>query len=131
MTPREPARTILVVDDERLLADTLAAIFERAGYKCTAAYSPTEALATLTGMRPDLIITDVMMPAMNGVEFAIQADKMHPGVKILLISGHAGTQDILAAAHLEGLSIELLAKPVLPEELLFKVAGLLNRSYSI
>jgi CheY-like chemotaxis protein len=125
-----PARRILVVDDEHTLADTLATILERAGYISTAAYNPAEALASLAQVRPDLIITDVMMPVMNGVEFAIRAGKAYPGVKIILISGHAGTQDIMEAAHLDGHSIELLAKPVLPEELLFRVAELLNSSRS-
>jgi DNA-binding response OmpR family regulator len=124
----ETARRILVVDDEHPIADTLTAILKRAGYHSTVAYSATEALAILANMRPDLIISDVMMPVMNGVDFAIQADKLHPGVKILLISGHAGTQDIIEAAHTDGLSVELLAKPVAPEELLSKIAATFKRT---
>jgi DNA-binding NtrC family response regulator len=123
----DEARRILVVDDEHPLADTLAAILERAGYKSTAAYSPSEALAALSESRPDLIISDVMMPLMNGVELAIRADQLHPGIKVLLISGHAATQEIMDEARLDGLSIELMAKPVHPDELMSKVAELLDR----
>lgn len=117
---------ILVVDDEHPLADTLKAILERAGYSSTASYSAAEGLDVLAKLRPDLIISDVMMPGMNGVDFALQASHLYPGIKILLISGHAGTQDLLEAARLEGPSIELLAKPVRPEELLSRVTAVLN-----
>lgn len=126
MSTSNPARMILVVDDEHPLADTLRAILERAGYSSTAVYSAADGLDVLAKVRPDLIISDVMMPVMNGVDFALQASQLHPGIKILLISGHAGTQDLMDAARLEGLSIELLAKPVGPEELLSRVADLLN-----
>ncbi len=126
MSTRNPARMIMVVDDEHPLTDTMRAILERAGYSSTAAYSAAEGLDVLAKIRPDLIISDVMMPVMNGVDFALQASQLQPGVKILLISGHAGTQDLMDAARLEGLSVELLAKPVGPEELLSRVADLLN-----
>ncbi len=119
---------ILVVDDEHPLANTLTAILARAGYNSTATYNAAEGLDVLAKVRPDLIISDVMMPGMNGVDFALQASQLYPGIKILLISGHAGTQDLLElqAARLEGLSIELLAKPVGPKELLSTVAAVLN-----
>lgn len=114
-------RMILVVDDEHALADTLALILERAGYKSTAAYSAAEALVAMGTQTPDLIISDVMMPGMSGVALAIQVRKMHPNIKFLLISGHAGTQDIIEAARADGHSLDLLAKPVLPEDLLSKI----------
>jgi DNA-binding response OmpR family regulator len=128
MSAGNAAPSILVVDDEHPLADTLTAILDRAGYNTTPAYNAAEALAILAELRPQLIISDVMMPGMNGVDLAIEADKLHPGIQILLISGHAGTQDIVDAAPLDGLSIELLAKPVAPEELLSRVAAVLGSS---
>lgn len=123
------ARLILVVDDEHALADTLALILERAGYKSTATYSAAEALAAVANQRPDLIISDVMMPVMNGVDFAVQVYKSHPGIKILLISGHAGTKDLVEIARSScGTSLDLLTKPVLPEDLLTRVADMLDGS---
>jgi len=119
-------QSILVVDDEHAVADTLAAILTRAGYRCTAAYDAMEALREMARMRPELIISDVMMPGMNGVEFALQACKLQPGVKVLLVSGHAGTQEILEEADRE-CRAELLPKPVRPEEMLAKVAEVLGR----
>jgi DNA-binding response OmpR family regulator len=119
--------TILVVDDEHVLADMLALILQRSGYNSTAVYSAAEALAALE-ISPDLIISDVMMPDVDGVELAVQVSKLLPGIKILLISGHAGTQELLKAS---GLSLDFLAKPFTPEELLARVAAALNQGAAI
>ena len=77
---------------------------------------------------PDLIVSDVMMPGMSGVALAVHVRKSHPGIKFLLISGHAGTQDLVEAARSDGFFLDLMAKPVLPEELLSRVADMLNGS---
>jgi FixJ family two-component response regulator len=67
------------------------------------------------------------MPVMNGVDFAVQVCESHPGIKILLISGHAGTKDLVEAARSGcGSSLDLLTKPVLPEDQLTKVADMLD-----
>ncbi len=124
MSTDPAARTILVVDDEHVLADMLALILQRSGYNCTAVYSAAEALDALN-THPDLMISDVMMPGMDGVELAVQVSKLLPGINILLISGHAGTQELVKAS---GLSLDFLAKPFTPEELLARVATLLNGS---
>jgi CheY-like chemotaxis protein len=126
MSTGAAARMILVVDDEHALADTLVLILERAGYQSTATYSAAEALIAMRTQNPDLIISDVMMPGMSGVALAIQVRKTHPGIKFLLISGHAGTQDVIEAARADGHSLDLMAKPVLPEDLLSKIADVFN-----
>ena len=112
---------MLVVDDECVIADTLAAILDQRGYDALQAYSGTEGVAMARGFRPDLIISDVMMPDMNGIEAAILIRSFLPNCKILLFSGHAGqaaTVDLLASARERGHEFELLAKPILPVELL-------------
>lgn len=116
---------ILVVDDERSVADTLAAIFQMAGYSSTAVYSGEDALQMLQSVCPALIITDVVMPGMDGVEFAVQARRRCPAVRILLVSGNAATLKIVESARRRGHIFELLAKPVPPRELLAKVAAIL------
>jgi CheY-like chemotaxis protein len=116
---------ILVVDDERSVADTLAAILQLAGYSSTAVYSGEEGLQFLQSVCPALILTDVVMPGMDGVEFAVQARTRCPGARILLISGNAATLKIVESARRRGYCFELLAKPVPPRELLAKVASLL------
>lgn len=122
----ENNKMILVVDDERSVADTLAAILQLAGYDSSAVYSGEEALQVLQSARPALILTDVVMPGIDGVEFAMRARALCPGATILLISGNAATLKIVETARRRGHAFQLLAKPVPPRELLAKVAALLD-----
>jgi CheY-like chemotaxis protein len=115
---------ILVVDDERSLADTMAEILERAGYRIYTAYGAAEALERLQELRPALLITDVMMPGMDGVELARKASRLCPGIRIFLISGHAGAAEIAGSVHEPRL--DLLPKPIPPEELLLRVGSVLG-----
>jgi CheY-like chemotaxis protein len=109
---------ILVVDDERLLADTTAAILRHAGFETRIAYDGFVALEVAGSFRPDYILTDIMMPAMNGVELAIAITKMYPVTKILLFSGQAGISEILEQSKAKGFEFPLLAKPVHPAKLI-------------
>lgn len=59
---------VLVIDDEKPLADTLALILQRAGYEAAVAYNGAAALSQLDSFRPDIVISDVIMPGMNGIE---------------------------------------------------------------
>ena len=119
--------TILVVDDERGIADTLREVFRLAGYSSTAVYNAEDALVILRSTQPALIVTDVIMPGMNGVDLALQARLLYPEAKILLISGNAVTQDLVEKAAGEGHSFELLAKPIPPRQMLAKVASMLGK----
>jgi CheY-like chemotaxis protein len=121
-------KTILVVDDEPPLADTLATIFQRAGYTASAVYSCEEALSRIAASQPSLIISDVVMPGMNGIAFARTLRVSYPDCPILLFSGNADTQELLDAAQQEGHVFEVLAKPVPPSQMLAKVAALLDQN---
>ncbi len=118
---------ILVVDDERLLADTTTAILGRAGFIAKTAYDGFGALEVMASFHPDYLLTDIMMPAMNGVELAIAATKMYPTTKIMLFSGQAGISEILEKSKLEGFEFQLLAKPVHPSKLVEGLKRLGNR----
>ena len=109
---------VLVVDDERLLADTTAAILRRAGFHAKTAYDGFGALEAMGTFHADYILTDIMMPAMNGVELAIAVTKMYPATRILLISGQAGISDLLEDSRAKGYEFPLLAKPVHPSKLI-------------
>ena len=118
---------IIVVDDEPSLADTLAMIFQRAGYSSRAAYSGEQALALVSLRPPALAIIDVVMPGMNGLVLAEAIRALLPGCRVLLFSGNADTEGLLEAARSEGQVYEVLAKPVPPGQLLAKVADMLGQ----
>jgi CheY-like chemotaxis protein len=109
---------VLVVDDESAIADTLAEILKRTGYTAMPAYDAEEALETALLVPPELLITDVVLPGMSGIELAIKIRRIFPDCKILLFSGQAATADLLASANHTGHKFELLSKPVHPSELL-------------
>jgi len=112
---------VLVVDDERVIADTLAIILNQAGFDASAVYTGNGAVDEARKVRPDLIISDVIMPDMNGIEAAIHIRGFLPGCKILLFSGQAATADLLDSARAKGHEFEILAKPVHPQDLLAKL----------
>ena len=114
---------VLVVDDERVIADTLAIILNQSGFNASAVYTGTAAVERAKEDKPDLIISDVIMPDMNGIEAAIRIRQLLPGCKILLFSGQAATADLLEKARQEGHEFEILAKPVHPQDLLAKLRG--------
>jgi CheY-like chemotaxis protein len=112
---------VLVVDDERVIADTLAIILNQNGFDASAVYTGTAAVNRARDTRPELIISDVIMPDMNGIEAAIRIRQILPECKILLFSGQAATADLLEKAREQGHEFEILAKPVHPQDLLAKL----------
>jgi CheY-like chemotaxis protein len=110
--------TSLVVDDEHIIADTLAAILQANGFAASAAYSGKSALEKMRSGPPDVVISDVVMPGMSGIELAIAIRDSYPGCKILLFSGNAATGDLLETARRRGYEFPLLSKPVPPQDLL-------------
>jgi DNA-binding NtrC family response regulator len=120
--------SVLVVDDETAIADTIAKILTMSGYTAMAAYDGNSALETALLKPPELLITDVVLPGMNGVELAITIKRIFPDCKILLFSGQATTADLVDAANHKGHHFTLLNKPVPPQDLLAMVADQLNAS---
>src|SRR6266404_9023691 len=112
---------VLVVDDEKVIADTLAMILNQSGFSASAVYSGTQAVKQARETQPDLLISDVIMPDMNGIDAAIQIRGFLPKCKILLFSGQAATADLLESARKQGHEFEILAKPVHPEDFLAKL----------
>jgi DNA-binding response OmpR family regulator len=118
---------VLVVDDESAIADTLAEILTRSGYTAVPAYDAEDALETALLMPPELLITDVVLPGMSGIELAVTVRRIFPDCKILLFSGQAATADLLASANRKGHEFELLSKPVHPSDLLAWASGSLKQ----
>jgi CheY-like chemotaxis protein len=109
--------TVLVVDDERLIADTISAILTEHGFVAFKAYSGEEAVRLAAQMQPDIVLSDVLMPMMSGIQMAILIKESLPTTRIVLLSGQAATADLMRQAAAAGHNFELLAKPIHPEEL--------------
>src|SRR5277367_6355440 len=122
---------VLVVDDEMVIADTLTAILTKEGVAAMAAYDGRSALQIAGTIPPDLLLSDVVMPGMSGIDLAIAIRQAVPDCKVLLFSGQAATVDLLADAREAGHNFTTLEKPIHPKDLLayiseslrFKAAG--------
>jgi DNA-binding NtrC family response regulator len=113
---------ILIVDDEKVIADTLSIILSRAGFATMTAYNGETALQIATATSPALVISDVVMPGLSGVELAILITQTLPDCKILLFSGQAATVDLLDEARREGHYFTTLTKPVHPTDMLRRIS---------
>jgi CheY-like chemotaxis protein len=89
-----------------------------------AAVKALEALQTAQVGCPDLLISDVVMPEMSGIDLAIRARALCSSCKVLLFSGQAATADLLDVARKNGHNFELLSKPVHPTDLLDAIRNL-------
>jgi FixJ family two-component response regulator len=116
--PEDKAFTVYVVDDEKVIASSLTAILNMSGFRSTAFNSAEAAILSAKSDCPALLITDVVMPEMNGIELAIHFKSSYPDCKVLLFSGQAGTTDLLRTATAQGHDFKLLTKPVHPTDLL-------------
>ncbi len=114
---------VLVADDEQVIANTLAIILNQAGFEARAVFSGEKAVEALDSFQPDMLISDVIMTGMTGIEAAIITRTRMPKCKILLFSGQAATADLLEKARTQGHEFEILAKPVHPTDLLAKLRG--------
>jgi DNA-binding NtrC family response regulator len=120
------------VDDENIIASSLATILRpQGGFEAKSFTLPLEALEAARLEAPDLLISDVGMPAMSGVELAILVRALCPDCKVLLFSGQASTADLLENARRNGYDFELLSKPVHPSELLTKIRSLTELTSSV
>jgi CheY-like chemotaxis protein len=118
-------KRILIVDDNRLLAFTLDAILRDEGYDTAVAYSGEEAIRVASSFKPDLLLSDVMMGGMNGVEAALEILRTLPNCKVLFMSGRACT-DVLQDARSRGFNFQLLCKPIPAPILLEKISAILS-----
>jgi CheY-like chemotaxis protein len=123
MPDRDAKPRVLVADDERVIADTLAMILNRSGFEACAVYSGEKAVELAESFQPEMLICDVIMAGLNGIDAAIQIRLHFPQIKILLFSGQAATADLLEEARARGYEFDILAKPVHPQDLLAKLRG--------
>ena len=109
---------VFVVDDESIIAVTLSVILNQSGFAAESFTDPLKALEKVSISFPDLVISDVMMPGMSGLELAMKIKAVCPRCKIMLFSGKAATSDLLGEVRRKGHDFDILLKPVYPTDLL-------------
>lgn len=114
---------VLVVDDERIIADSLALILQGRGFDARAVYSGEEAAELALAWNPDAVIADVVMGRMDGIALAIYLAKMLPSCKVLLMSGNIATEQLLSESKKRGYEFPIVAKPFHPD-VIFEFLGL-------
>lgn len=121
MARSEKQHRIFVVDDEEIISTTLAMILRQQGFDATPFTDPLKALEASRSQTPELLISDVIMPEISGIELAIQLLQICPECRVLLFSGQANTQGLLDTARASGNDFEIMSKPIHPSDLLRKV----------
>lgn len=112
---------VLVVDDERLIADTVGAILNGNGFEAISVYNGEQAMEAARQSRPDVVLSDVLMPRMSGVELAVKLRQEFADLRIFLFSGQAATSELMRQAQAEGYHFELFPKPIHPDELISRL----------
>jgi CheY-like chemotaxis protein len=118
-------KLVFVVDDEVSIADTLTLILRRAGFTVRTFYDGLAAFEHTQRERPDIVVSDVVMPRMDGFTLAARLREQLPHCQILLMSGNAYSADQLSEWRENGrLKVEMLAKPVNPKTIIRKVMAM-------
>ena len=120
------SETILLVEDEPSVRELAKRVLERQGYGVVTAANGAEALQRLDerGRGVDLVLSDVVMPVMDGCDLADRLAVLDPGAKVLLMSGYA--QDVVVRQGNMGENRAFIPKPFSPDELLHKVRAVID-----
>jgi two-component system, chemotaxis family, chemotaxis protein CheY len=123
--PKKPK--VLVIEDDNLMRTVLRHVLEAADYVAVEASNGVEGMETFWREKPDIVITDIQMPDKGGLEIISEIRALNPGVRIIAMSGGAGTGNLhfLAIAKRFGAD-HALSKPFSPEDIL----GLLKKCSS-
>lgn len=117
-------RRVLVVDDEHLITDTICLILNQSGFEAAAAYNGEEAMEAAAKLRPGIVLSDVLMPRMSGVELGIRLHKECPATRVILLSGQTGTSEIIQQAEAHGYFFDLFPKPIRPQDLIARLKAI-------
>ena len=109
---------VMVVDDEPIIADSMAFILQKEGFETLAMYGGQAALEASELFEPDVLMTDVMMPEMDGVATAMMMRRRFPKCRIVMFSGYSGATERLA--HVSGGkdAYLMLKKPMRPDDVI-------------
>lgn len=115
---------ILVADDDQVLADSIGEILRRVGLLVAIEYCGTDAVSSARFFRPSVLLVDIVMPGLNGVEAAIRIRRFLPSCRVLLHTGLAEGVRLWETARARGFAFEMLPKPASPSVIVETVAQL-------
>jgi two-component system response regulator (stage 0 sporulation protein F) len=119
-------QVILIVDDEEGLREGLSKLLESEGYAVLSAESGEQALQILQQSHIDLVLTDMRMPGMDGIELLKKIRERHPNVGVIILTGYGQIESYIEAMNFG--AIEYVSKPFKVNELKFIVNKVLNNS---
>lgn len=122
-------KRVLIVEDNADLRFMLRRVFEGAGYSVDEAANGRFALALAAKIRPDVVLTDIFMPEIEGIETILRLREAAPNAKIVAMSGRPDISDydVLGSALKLG-AHATIAKPFMPRDVLLKVSELLSEN---
>ncbi|MBP7252004.1 MAG: response regulator [Alphaproteobacteria bacterium] len=115
MTPTEPSARILVAEDNPSVREFIVRSLASVGYDVTAVADGQQALDVLVNERFAVLVTDIVMPNVDGIALALKAVRLFPDLRIVMISGYA--QERMRAHNLDALVHRVIAKPFAMEEI--------------
>ena len=123
MTRGADMTKILVIDDDAIMREVMTSLFEDAGYVVIAAEDGRRGVARFREERPDIVITDLIMPEQEGLQTIVELRRLQPDAKIIAVSGggRIGDRDMLEMAQALGAS-DTVAKPFDPDDLVRRVS---------
>jgi CheY-like chemotaxis protein len=117
---------ILVVDDERLVADTLTLVLGKGGFEAKAAYSANDAMERARNFRPDLLLCDITMPGKDGIQLVNEITQELPACRIMVLTGfYSNLKKVREEASRLCLPVSILTKPCQPDDLIREAAAML------
>jgi len=119
VSAKEPKASLLVVDDEKHQRESLTLILEDEGYRVTAAADGRDALAKAAEIRPEVVLTDLKMPGLTGMDVVKSLAEWPLAPKVILVTAHGSVERAREAHHLG--AFDYMSKPVVADELLFRV----------
>ena len=117
---------VLVVDDDDTIATVVAGYLERAGHTCEHAADGTTALKTVESDPPDLVVLDLMLPEVDGLEVCRRIRTTHPDLPVIMLTALGEAEDRIAG--LEVGADDYVTKPFSPRELVLRIDSVLRRS---
>ena len=116
---------VLVVDDDETISSVVAGYLDRAGHEVSRIADGRAALDAMTEQRPDLVVLDIMLPGMDGLEVCLQARRTYPDLPVVMLTALAEPDDRIAGLELG--ADDYVTKPFSPRELVLRVDSVLRR----